>query len=366
MCYFHRTVKITSGVKVMASEREIIEQLRVEWSTLLPQVRLLRVAEQVPGDTPGKPRYDLVLDVQIGDVRRQLICEVKSVGEPRYLHQAISELKMAVADREGRTPTVIAPYISEEGRGLCRQAGVNYIDLTGNVLLRFDHVLIDKTSGGKPPSRKRAYPNVFAPRSSRVLRVFLENVGRAWTLAALAEESQVSVGLAHRVVGVLADKGYVDKKRGAISPLKPGELLDLWAEKHDVALGDGQRYHSFQRTFPAFAEDLKSLAEREDLTYAFTLHAGASLVAPFVRFTDVHFYCQADPEMLIEGLDLRPVEAGGTIHVLKPYDRGVFYKAQERDGLSVVCNIQLYLDLINYPASGREQAQFLRQQKIGF
>ena len=70
--------------------------------------------------------------------------------------------------------------------------------------------------------------------------------------------------------------------------------------------------------------------------------------------------------MLIEGLDLRPVETGGTIHVLKPYDEGIFYNQQEGGGLSVVCDTQLYLDLINYPARGREQAEFLREQKMPY
>jgi hypothetical protein len=119
---------------------------------------------------------------------------------------------------------------------------------------------------------------------------------------------------------------------------------------------------------------LEALAERESLTYAFTLHSGASLIAPFVRFTDVHFYYQGDActewsecvEVLIQGLDLRPVESGGSVHILKPYDEGVFYNLQRPTGMPVVCNTQLYLDLINYPARGREQAQFLREQKMPF
>lgn len=351
----------------MATERDIIEELLGQWATLVPQVQLLRAEKEVPASAVGKRRYDLVLDIQIGDIRHKLVCEVKSVGEPRYLHQAISMLKMAVVGQEAVTPVVVAPYVSEEGRSLCHDAEIGYIDLTGNVFLQFDQVLIDKTSARKP-TRKRegATPDIFAPISSRVLRVFLENPIRSWTVAALSEESVVSLALAHRVANALADKGYVEKKRGAISLLKPGDLLDLWAEKYQAGLSAAQTYYSFQRTFPGFAGDLKDVARREGLTYAFTLHAGASLVAPFVRFTDVHFYYRGDTQMLIGGLDLRPVETGGTIHILEPYDEGVFYKAQELDGLSVVSNTQLYLDLINYPARGREQAQFLRQQKIGF
>lgn len=351
----------------MVAEREIIRELLAQWTTLLPQMQLLRAEEELPAEPVGRDRYDLVLDIQAGDVTRRLVCEVKSVGEPRYLHQAISALKMATTGQEGVTPVVVAPYISPEGRKLCRAAEMNYIDLAGNVFLRFDQVLIDKTSPRKLPRRQDgAPPDIFAPISSRVLRVLLENTGQSWTLASLSEESRVSIALAHRVVAVLADKAYVDKKRGAISVIKPGELLDLWAEGYRVELSAAQTYYSFERTFPAFAEDFKALAQREGLTYALTLHAGASLVAPFVRFTDVHFYYEGDTEVLTRGLDLRPVEMGGTTHILKPYDEGVLYNTQKPEGLSVVCNTQLYLDLINYPARGREQAQFLRQQKLRF
>jgi len=89
-------------------------------------------------------------------------------------------------------------------------------------------------------------------------------------------------------------------------------------------------------------------------------------VAPFVRFTDIHFYFTGEFEELIASLDLRPVEAGGTVHVLTPYDEGVFYHIQEIDGVQVVCQTQLYLDLVNYPARGKEQAEFLRRQKMTF
>jgi len=49
--------------------------------------------------------------------------------------------------------------------------------------------------------------------------------------------------------------------------------------------------------------------------YAFTMHAGASLVAPYVRFSDVHLYIDPKFEQsAVRGLGLRPTEFGGNIH----------------------------------------------------
>lgn len=96
------------------------------------------------------------------------------------------------------------------------------------------------------------------------------------------------------------------------------------------------------------------------------MHAGASLVAPFVKFSDVHFYFLGDCANWVKELNLRPVEFGGKIHLLEPYDSGVFYKKQEILGVNVVSNIQLYLDLYKYLARGIEQAEFLRKEKIQY
>lgn len=100
--------------------------------------------------------------------------------------------------------------------------------------------------------------------------------------------------------------------------------------------------------------------------YALTLHAGASLVAPFVRFTDVHIYTEESVETWIGALDLREVEFGGNFSLLQPYDAGVFYAAHEVDGAVVVGDVQLYLDMCHYPARGREQADFLRERRLKF
>jgi hypothetical protein len=52
----------------------------------------------------------------------------------------------------------------------------------------------------------------------------------------------------------------------------------------------------------------------------------------------------------VDVLDLHTVELGGNVHLLRPYDEGVFYGLRRLEGTAVVGNIQLYLDL--YQISG--------------
>ncbi len=122
----------------MPTEKEVLSSLRRQLPELLPT---LRVAVERPSqDSP----WDLVLKVQSGRRTRRLVFEVKAVGEPRYLAQAITSLTLAVRKNPRIYPVVVAPYISPEGRRLCREAGVGYLDLTGNVFLRFDGILVDR------------------------------------------------------------------------------------------------------------------------------------------------------------------------------------------------------------------------------
>lgn len=344
----------------MPREEEILETFLKRLPELLPALQISRSRRAFK--PRGTARYDLSLDVRIGGKTKRLICEVKAVGEPRYLYQAIAALK-GIQKEEKAYPIVVAPYISPEGQRICREAGVGFVDLSGNVLLQFDSVFIERSRKDLPRGEKVRRRRFFAPKSSRILRVLLENPNVEWSLTRLSKEAQVGIKTAHAVVNGLDEKGYVRKQRAATALRKPAELLDLWAENYNVQVNLRRTYYTFVRSLREFLVKLHRTAGNG---YALTLHSGASLVAPFVRHTDVHFYWQGSPEKLASKLDLRPVETGGTIHILTPYDEGVFYHVQKIDRLQIVSNIQLYLDLIHYPARGKEQAEFLRRQKIPF
>ena len=344
----------------MRTEQEVLTSLQHRLPELLPT---LRVGLEWPArGTPG----DLILTVQAAGKTSRLLCEVKSVGEPRYLAQAITALTLAARKDPRLYPVVVAPYIAPEGRRLCREAEVGYVDLTGNVFLQFDGVLVDRVSAEVPPRARARLRRLFAPKASRLLRVLLEHPGDEWTLARLAGEAAISLRTAHLVVNALEEKAFLEKRRGAIRLQKSGELLDLWAQSYSLEQHGRHTFYSFVRDPQELAARLTAHAVRHKEAVGLTLHSGAALVAPFVRSADVHAYFLGDQERLVKALDLRPVESGGTVHVLDPYDEGVFYRLQTIRRVAVVCNTQLYLDLINYPARGREQAEVLRQRKLGY
>jgi hypothetical protein len=156
----------------------------------------------------------------------------KSLGEPRYLAQAITVLTLAARRPPRRYPGVAAPYVAPEGQRLCREAAVGYLDLTGNAFLRLDGVLVDRRTEARPPRTRARLRRLVAPRSPRVLRVLLEQPKASWTLTRLAEEATVSLRTAHLVVnhppGLLESSRHGGRSRAGRRP--PGRDLPAGVE----------------------------------------------------------------------------------------------------------------------------------------
>jgi hypothetical protein len=58
---------------------------------------------------------------------------------------------------------------------------------------------------------------------------------------------------------------------------------------------------------------------------------------------------------------LREVPNGGAVWVIVPRDRGVFQATQTVSEFELVCDAQIYLDLLKVGLRGPDQAQALRQ-----
>jgi hypothetical protein len=199
--------------------------------------------------------------------------------------------------------------------------------------------------------------NIFEPKASRVLRALLVDPNREWTFRGLAGDVGISLGHLHAVVSSLLEFGYVgwteDRHLRAVDPKR---LLRRWAAYNQYdKMNKFHEYYTLEREVSRF---VRKLVPVKRIHYALTALAGALLVAPHVRPADVHIYASEvkDVKRLVELLDLKPVERGGNVKLVIPYDDGVFYHLQVIDGVNVVSNVQLYVDLYNYPARGEEAA----------
>jgi len=301
------------------------------------------------------------MELEINRVKKILFIEIRSSGEPRIIAQLAGYMNKVI-ERYNGYPVIIAPFISSRGRDLCKELGIGFVDLAGNAYIKFEGVLIERWGKENPKKDNRILKSLFSTKSTWVIRTLLDDSKRSWTSSELSDEAKVSIGQVYKVTEKLANEGYLEKERGAIRLLKPGDLLDSWAKIYKF---DDHEIVGYYCPLKDQKEILKALTKISKENYAVTLGAAASIVAPFVRSTDVNLYIKNNTKKVIQALKLTPVEFGGNVYLIQPSDEGIFFNTQYRQGLSMVSNIQLYLDLYNYPMRGREQADFLREKILG-
>ena len=156
----------------------------------------------------------------------------------------------------------------------------------------------------------------------------------AWRLEELAKAADVSLGHAHNVVKRLEELSWVERddqqriqltRAGGPAGRLGGGLL-VPAERHPGLLLAGADHP--RSWWPSW----RRAAQEAHRRYAFTLHSGAALVAPNVRFPAIHCYLEGDPEPVARALGLRPGEGEGNVYLLSPYDQGVFYAPIAKGG----------------------------------
>ena len=307
---------------------------------------------------------DLIAECTVGGKTKRLLIEVKAPGYPSNLLQAFQRLQWACKSQRGY-PVVVTDVLSERGTRLAKEAGVGFLDLVGNCWLNLGEIYIEKTSPARLSRPSAELRQLFSPKATRVIRALLETHSESWEVVKLAATSQVSVGHAYKVTQKLLQQGFIVQEKRLVRLREPGALLDAWAQRYRIDPATVQSFYTQVKNPASVMASVAHVAKKQRLTCAFTLHAGASLVAPFTRFSDVHFYLKERlSDAMLEALKLERIDFGGTVHVIQPYDEGVFHHLQRLNDTPVVCKTQLYLDLFQYPTRGQEAADFLRRQHL--
>lgn len=350
----------------MLSEKDVKKQFLVKMRELLPEAK---ISAYDPGKNAEFKHLDLALNIKIGTIEKILVCEVKAKGEPRYIFQAVSKILSLSKMIQGGIPVIIAPNIGEKGMQICKEFKVGYIDLTGNTRLMLDSITIEKKGKTVKEKDYRYTKNIFSRKSSRILKYLLLDYKRRWTLAGLSEKASTTISYAHRVVKSLEKNGYVThKKRGEITLVRPEALLIDWAKTYNVFNDNKVKgFYSFKKEVSEIMEQIKEVAAKNNLKYAFTLFTGAQLILPYVRHSNVYVYFSEDElSRWVDTLGLQPVDSGPNLYIINPYDPHIFLGIQNIKGFEVASNIQLFLDLYSFPARGEEQAIALKNEKIKF
>lgn len=345
----------------LQSYSEIEQRLRELLADAGVQVRL-----RAAPDSPS--RCDAVLEISHGKRRINLDAEIKS-GRA-VLHKFLeAPFNRLPSWQSNDRAILIAPYLSPRQRELCRRSGIFFIDLSGNAFLRIPELVIDREGFKNKYPESEPPVRVFSDKASLVLRAMLDDPRRRWGVRELAEKVGVDAGFTSRVLRRIQAEGFAhsEGRNTGVHLVRPKELLDSWSDSYSWRRNRVRGYYLFARGSDEILSSFRSRVPAQ-LHYAFSLQAGASLVAPMAAFGEVHAYV-ADvvvADEVARRLGLEPADQGANIFLMSPYyKRSVFWGLRDIQGLPVVSDIQLYLDLLKYPLRGEEQAEYLYRRRIG-
>jgi hypothetical protein len=352
---------------MMPNHREIETELFRSFANGLcgPGASLVRT------DSP-EPAVDFAAILSVGENRIRIIGEIESSGRPSRIRGTIAQLRRCAARFPDCVPVLVVPYLGDRGQQMCRAEGIGYIDLSGNCYLRWNGVYIDRVRQGARPSVPKRAPSVFSDKASLVIRCALDRPGQPQQVRELARELGLSPAWVSQVLRRLISAGYAAQVEDGTVISRPLDLLNDWAEYYSFARRNDSRSYFCEAPTPQQVIARVASVPADDVgRYALTLHAGASLVAPFSEFHEVHIYIDSSAlrdeteRQWTEALGLRPVEAGGNVYLTWPYYKeGAFYGRRNINGVWVASDIQLFVDLYNYPVRGREQAEYLMRNRL--
>lgn len=262
---------------------------------------------------------------------------------------------------------ILAPALGDLLAKDLRNAGINHADLNGRLYLNLESppLLIDRQPGGKRFANPQSELDVFALKSTRLLRTLLSVREERWTQAALAERSGLSRGLVSRLVRTLVDGGYLKpetpatrQQAGTWRLAEFDRLLDAWRERDNwLARGRLVQYSVLGENPEQTARKLQGWLGSSGPV--FTQWFAANLRQAYTDTPVVSAY--VGEAAALNRIPARTVPTGGNLWIIVPHDDGPLRETREADGFRLACDAQIYLDLLGAGGRGPDHAQVLRQ-----
>jgi hypothetical protein len=346
------------GIKMKIYEKNIAYSAKAALLSCLSKIPFLKIIDIQEANCEKDIKMDLTVKLELPDGVLRLFAGVKSNGQPRLAREAVNQMLRCKNRYPDAYFIFIAPYISSKAAEICQSEGIGYLDLSGNCLLSFDKIFIQKKDYPNQFKEKRDLKSLYAPKAERLLRVLLCNPGKKWKIKELAAESHVSLGQASNVKRVLYECELVSGERGGFSLKEPAELLRVWADNYDYRKNKIQEFYSLKRVVD-IENCLASYCNDRKIKYALTGFSGAARITPAVRYKKAMVYAADFAQKAFSELSLKAVNSGGNLLLFTPYDDGVFYGSSSFNGIQVASKIQIYLDLQGFRGRGEEAAEML-------
>jgi hypothetical protein len=312
--------------------------------------------------------------------------EIKIQVTPKMLEQLGPWLNRIKLYKPNDLWVLICPYLSPESQNFCQENAIDFIDLSGNILLRKPgEIYIERLNQPNLYKRYQLFRKPFGGASSRVVRILLENPKKLWSITEIfndiVKEEQrfniffnnietvltISISSISKVIKSLEEKLLIRRQGLSILVSDPSQLLSQWADKYRENYKNylkgaiksnnplGFTPESTLKKLPLVMSDMKVLL---------TGSAAASMIAPFVNIDRIDLFdISNSSEDASKELNLEK-SIGPELLFIDPYDAGVALFFREINGVAVVSDIQVFLDCFARGGRDAKQAEYIFENVI--
>jgi len=249
---------------------------------------------------------------------------------------------------EDHVPVVSVPFMGTVGRRICAREHVSWIDLSGNTDIRADQIRILILGKADRSRKDTAAHNVFAPKSSRVVRFLLQHPFIPVRQIDVSRHVGLSRSFISRIVRSIVEQEFIRKLAdGSIVCDRPELMLDAWDDRYEFFSEHRiARTATRDRSRKSPEGAVVRLLESERIRYAFSGWRAVSETPGDSHGLPLVVYVERMPtdELLLAGGWSR-VQADEDVQWVVPGDEGVFQGTGQSADRAVVHPVQAYLDM---------------------
>jgi len=346
MQYVSCVRKLTGSENLMQTKKELIAGAATALASRLGDGwTVRRVDRRLAGSV--LPRPDEVWSVAAPD--REEALQYVVAARQVYPRDIRRWLAMPRPESPVGNYLLVADYLTPGSREILEEAGVNYIDVAGNVLVRLSRptvLLRERANTGRQPSAPGPVRSLRGGKAARIVRALCD-VTPPFSAHDLASMAGTTAGYVSKVLALLDLEALVERRpRGPLEAVVWPALLRRWAADYGLLSSNTCRLYLAPQGIAAFQGEMATVAQRDKaFRYAFTGSFAASRRAPVAPPSLLFCYVD-DIAGVAEETELIPTSGAGNVYLCEPFDPVVFERTWEEAGSVFAALSQVAVDCL--------------------
>ncbi|HLG71059.1 MAG TPA: helix-turn-helix domain-containing protein [Chloroflexota bacterium] len=253
---------------------------------------------------------------------------------------------------------IAAPFVSRRVRDVLMESNAGYADATGNLRLALDTppLFIELSGAESNPWRETDQPlrTLKGPGAGRVVRALCE-LRPPYGLRELAKRCGAPASTASRVVALLdRDALLTRSSTGRIESVEWPALIRRWTQDYSLMRSNRTRMYIEPRGLPALLAKLRDTKSPYAVSASLAAVRRAPIAAPRLAVVYV-----PDVVRSAERLQIKSLETGANVLLAEPFDRVVFERTWQEDGVTYAGLAQVAADLLTSPGRAPSEGEEL-------